>query len=50
MVGAVERYRDVSKLGRAPPPIVPVYGTTVGVSGATTGGGGGGGGGGTSGR
>ena len=50
MVGAVERYRDVSKLSRAPPPIVPVYGTTVGVSGATTGGGGGGGGGGTSGR
>ncbi len=46
MVGAVERYRDVSKLRQAPPPIVPIYGTTVGVTGAAVAGGGGGGGGG----
>jgi hypothetical protein len=49
MVGAVTRYRDVSRLKQAPPPIVPVYGTSIGVTGATSGGGGGGGGGGTSG-
>jgi hypothetical protein len=47
MVGAVTRYRDVRGLRQAPPPIVPVYGTSIGVSGGSSGGGGGGGGGGT---
>lgn len=40
MVGAVERYRDVSKLPRAPRPIVPLYDRQLGVG---AGGGGGGG-------
>jgi hypothetical protein len=42
MTGAVERYRDVSKLPRAPRPIVPLYDRQLGLG---TGGGGGGGGG-----
>ena len=37
MSGAVERYRDVSKLPRAPRPIFTPYGTVIGI----TGGGGG---------
>ena len=40
MVGAVERYRDVSKLPRAPRPIVPLYDRQIGTG---TGAGGGGG-------
>ena len=32
MSDAIERYMDVSKLPRAPRPIAPIYGTTVGVS------------------
>jgi|SRR5713101_598230 len=38
MAGAVERYRDVSKLPRAPRPIVPVFGQLIGIQ---SGGGGG---------
>src|SRR5438132_12328908 len=41
MTGAVERYRDVSKIPRAPRPIAPTFDKSIGV----TGGGGGGGGG-----
>jgi hypothetical protein len=33
MADAVNRYEDVSKLSKAPRPIVPVYGDTIGVSG-----------------
>ena len=40
MAGAVERYRDVSKLPRAPRPIVPVFGSSIGIQ--TSGGGAGG--------
>jgi len=36
MVGAVERYRDVSKLPKAPPPIAPVAIETSGFSGGGT--------------
>lgn len=46
MTGAVERYRDVSKLPRAPRPIVPLYDRQLGLG---AGGGGGGGGGGAAG-
>jgi len=38
--GAVERYRDVSKLKEAPKPIIPLLDTTLGVSGGGGGGGG----------
>src|SRR5712691_9755491 len=31
--GAVERYRDVSKLPRAPRPIFPLFGTQIGIAG-----------------
>src|SRR5262245_62621357 len=42
MSGAVERYRDVSKLPRAPRPIFPIFDVqTGGVSGGPGGGGGG---------
>ena len=36
MVGAIERYRDVSKLPRAPRPIVPLYDRQLGVGGASS--------------
>ena|SRR5260370_231104 len=32
MAGAVERYRDVSKLPRAPRPIAPAYSGTTGIA------------------
>jgi len=38
MVGAVNRYRDVSKLGTAPKPMTPLYSTTRGISGGGGGG------------
>lgn len=38
--GAVERYRDVSKLPLAPKPIVPLIDSTLGVGGGGGGGGG----------
>ena len=41
MTGAVERYRDVSKLPQAPRPIVPVFGGAIGVTGAGAAGAGG---------
>jgi hypothetical protein len=41
MSGAVERYRDVSKLPRAPRPIVPLYDKQIGVGGSSGAGGGG---------
>ena len=44
MSGAVERYRDVTKLRQAPPPIFPIFGTAIGIGGYGGGGGGGGGG------
>ena len=31
MAGAVERYRDVSKIPRAPRPIAPAYSSTTGI-------------------
>jgi len=46
MSGAVERYRDVTKLRQAPPPIFPIFGTAIGIGGYGGGGGGGGAGGG----
>jgi hypothetical protein len=42
MAGAVERYKDVSKLQNAPPQIVPTYGGQGGAGSAGGGGGGGG--------
>jgi hypothetical protein len=44
MVGAVGRYRDVSRLRQAPQPIVPLYDRQIGVGFGGGGGGGGGGG------
>jgi hypothetical protein len=41
MAGAVERYKDVSKLPNAPRQIVPTYGGQGGVAGASGSGGGG---------
>ncbi len=39
LTGAVERYRDVSKLPQAPRPIVPLIDSTLGVGGGGGGGG-----------
>ena len=38
MAGAVERYRDVNKLRQRPVPILPIFGTTIGVFGGGGGG------------
>jgi hypothetical protein len=39
LADAVERYRDVSKLSKAPKPISPDFGVSIGISGASSGGG-----------
>jgi hypothetical protein len=38
MADAVERYQDVSKLSKAPKPISPDFGVSIGISGASSGG------------